>query len=266
MPALLASRKRVVKPALAGAALLAGLAMASAQQQPPRIATAELADAMSVYVDGVVELRQFHVACSKDPADWDRGSELLVGSLQAAGLAASSASDFRARLAASGSGSAKYDCTGAVATARLEIPRPEGWPAYHSVVLERIGIKPVDPRPPEDPRMTALLAVFAEYVPPQKKALNCTALIHVDWFPQSYADWEDVLDKAAASIAAAGFDAEAVETLVGPARAADLMQPVADRQAAITACVGDTTWMNWLGTFALYSLPSDIEKALGGAP
>jgi hypothetical protein len=220
---------------------------------------------MSAYVDSVVELRQFLVACSKDPADWEKGSELLVGSLEAAGLAPAGASDLTARLAASGSSSANYDCNGAVAAARLAIPQPKDWPTFHSGMLERVGIKPVAPDAPEDPRLAAVRDVFAKYIPQQTTALNCTALIQVEWFPQTYADWDGIVAGAAAAIAAAGFDAETVEALAGPARAARLMQPVQDRQAAITACVGDTRWMNWLGSFAVYSLLSDVEKALGGA-
>jgi hypothetical protein len=221
--------------------------------------------AMSAYVDGVVELRQFHVSCAEDPADWQQGAELLVASLEAAGLAPAPASDFASRLAASGAGSATYDCNGAVAAARLAIPLPKDWPTYHAGMLERVGIKRVAPNAPEDPRLAAVRAVFAKYVPQQKIALNCTALIQVEWFPQSYADWDGLVTGAATAIAAAGFDAETVQALVGPARAARLLQPVDDRQAAITACVADTRWMNWLGSFAVYSLPSDVETALGGA-
>jgi hypothetical protein len=253
-----------MKTALAAAVLLAGLATASAQQ-PPRLAAADIAVVMSAYVDSVVELRQFYVACLKDPADWDAGSELLVGSLEAEGLAAASASDLSARLAASGTRPANYDCNGAVAAARREIPQPKDWPSFHAGMLERVGIKPVVPNAPEDPRLAAVRDVFAKYIPQQTTALNCTALIQVEWFPQSYADWDGLVAGAAAAIAAAGFDAQTVQALVGPARAAQLMQPVEDRQAAITACIGDTRWMNWLGSFAVYSLPSDVEKALGGA-
>ena len=75
------------------------------------------------------------------------------------------------------------------------------------------------------------------------------------------------VDKAEAAIAAAGFDAEIVQSLLGPARAAELIEaiPVADRQDAITACIGDTKWMNWLAALSWYSFAGDIEKALGTA-
>lgn len=251
--------------ALGGAGLLAGSAIAWAQHQPPKIKTAEIGTAMSAYVDGVVEVRQFWTACAADPADWNKGAGILIASVKAAGLDAESSRDLEARLAASGSAAVKYDCAGAVATARLEALRPKDWPSFHSAVLERIGIKVVVPDAPEDPRLAKVRAVLADYVPQQKTALNCTALVQVEWFPQIYVDWEDVVDKAESAIATAGFEAETVRSLVGPARAAALMEqiPAADRQDAITGCIGDTKWMNWLGTLNWYSLPSDIEKALG---
>jgi len=258
-------RARSPVPVLAAGVLLAGSAIASAQHQPPAIKTAELGTVMSAYVDAVVEVRQFWTACASDPADWDKGAAILIASLQAAGLDADSVRDLQARLAASDTGAARYDCTGAVATARLEVTRPNDWPSYHTGVLDRVGIKVVVPDAPEDPRLAALRGIFAEYIPQQKFALNCTALIHVELFPQTYADWESVVDKAETSIANAGFDAETVGSLVGPARAAALMEQITERQDAITGCVGDTKWMNWLGSFAPYSLPSDVEKALGGA-
>jgi hypothetical protein len=253
--------------ALAGAGLLAGLVTAAAQSQPPAIKPAEIGTVMSAYVDGVVEVRQFWTACANDPADWDKGVGILVASLKAAGLDAGSARDLQTRLAASGTGAAKYDCTGAVAAARLEVPSPKDWPSYHSGVLERVGIKVVVPVSPEDPRLAKVRAVVADYVPQQKAALNCTALVHLEWFPQTYADWKGLVDQAEAAIAAAGFDAEIVQSLVGPARAGELMEaiPVADRQDAITACIGDTKWMNWLGALSWYSFAGDIEKALGAA-
>lgn len=257
---------RLFAPLLAGAALLVGPAIASAQDQSPKLATAEIGTVMPAYVDGVVELRRFWTACAKDPADWDKGAAILVGSAEAAGLDGASAQDLRARLAASG-GETKYDCSGPVATARLEVPRPLDWPAFHAGVLERVGLKVIVPDAPEDARLARLRSVFADFVPRQKPALNCTALVQVEWFPQTYADWEFVLDKAETSIAAAGFDAETVRSVIGPARAANLMDtiPAAGRQDAIAACVADTRWMDWLGSLSWYSLPSEVEKALGAA-
>src|SRR5688572_5777014 len=112
-----------MKLALAGAALFAGLATAAAQDQAAAMQPAEIGPAMSAYVDGDVELRQFWVACAQDPADWDHGAAILTASLDAAGLDTATTRDFSARLAASGTGAAKYDCTGAVAAARIEISR-----------------------------------------------------------------------------------------------------------------------------------------------
>lgn len=241
---------------------LAALAVApaGAQEGQPRLSPADLGTAMSAYVDGVVEWRQFYLGCATDPEGWDAASALLTASLEAAGIGASQVSVWNATLAASAQGAASYDCGSEISKFRLTIDRPATWSAYHSQMLKPIGLKIV---PADDPRAAAVRAVFDEYVPMQKKVLHCSALVLPSLFPIVYADWNEQVMRAGVEMLGAPLPAGLGPSLVNAARSQALMQPVADRQAELAACSTATDWQDWWASFRPFAFVGDVKKALG---
>ena len=96
--------------------------------------------------------------------------------------------------------------------------------------------------------------------------LRCMALVQPRWFPMAYADWEGLVDKAAAALREAGYSAETVASIVDPARSGRLLTAVTDRQADIADCAGETAWMTRYATFAWYSLAGEVDDSACGQP
>ena len=103
-------------------------------------------------------------------------------------------------------------------------------------------------------RLDKVRTVLANHLPQQARMLTCMALVQPRWFPMAYADWEAVVGKAASALREAGYSAATVASIVDPARSGRLLIAVADRQADIDDCVGETAWMTRYSTFAWYSL------------
>lgn len=253
--------------ALFGAGIIAAsswFAPAFAQDFRPTIPPVDFPAVMTAYVDGVVELRQFIIACGPgDPPRWDEGAEMLIASLTNFGFLAASSAEFRARLAGSSADAVRYDCAGEVAKLRAEIQFAPDWVAYHSEMLKRLGIAIVTPPANDDPRLAALHEVIARHVGPQARLLNCMALTMPDFFTTGYGDWNTLVDQSADIIRTAGYDAATAAEAVGPARPARLMRPVTDRQAAIADCMTETDWMTRSSTFQIFALTGDVREALG---
>lgn len=251
---------RLVRPALFAAA---GLFATAAQSQPsgPVLSPADLPIVMSAYVDSVVEWRQFYIACATDPEGWDQGSALLSTSLEAAGAGSTQIASWTSRLAAGTDGAVAYDCEDEAATFRKTVDRPANWSAYHTMTLQRLGLKIVAT---DDPRADAVRAVFDRYVPMQKKVLNCMALTLPQIFTLAYSDWNAQLDKAGAEMVAASLPLSVTSGLIAGARSAALMQPVGDRHAEVAACVKSTDWQDWWGMFQPFAFKGDVVEALGG--
>lgn len=246
-------------------AVAAGAATpAVAQDFKPTIPPVDFPAVMTAYVDGVVELRQFIIACGPgDPPRWGEGAALLIASLKAFGFLAASSPEFSARLAGSSADAVRYDCAGEVARSRGELQFAPDWVAYHSEMLKRLGIAIVTPPANDDPRLAAVRAVIGKHVEPQARLLNCMAVVTPDFFTLTYGDWNTLVDRSAEAVREAGYDAATAEELVGPVRPARLMRPVADRQAAIADCMASTDWLTRSSTFQIYELTGDVREALG---
>ncbi|MGE0501129.1 MAG: hypothetical protein AB7I79_05635 [Rhizobiaceae bacterium] len=255
--------KLVACLALTISALLPGSASAQGPELKPYLGPEDLPVAMSAYVDGIVELRQFLTACGKGDPARDRGADLMIASLRGAGLDAGDAVDLRVRLSAGTQGATTYDCAGEVSTSRAEYVRLTDWLVYHRDALTRLDIAIVSPPAEGDPRLVKVEAVFAEHVPAQARVLSCMALILPDFYLLSYADWNGLLDRAAESMASAGFDAATQEVLIGPARPIRLSAHAPDRQPAIADCMTNKDWMTYSSTFRVFEFPSDVREALG---
>jgi hypothetical protein len=232
-----------------------------------RLGLADLQVVLSAYVDGATELRQFLLACAHaEPAHWQEGAAMLVATARQAGLTESDVAGFERKLGSGKVGAADYDCAGDIARLRLGETRAADWLEYHKAAIAHIGIEIVMPGVGDDARLKALRAVFARHIPGQSRLLNCMALTEPQFFPTAYADWEGLLGKAAAKIAAVGYDAATVAAIVEPARSANLMTAPADRQAALADCFRSQDWMRRYNMMDWYLIVSDVDTALETSP
>lgn len=259
---------RLARHASVALALSASGALAQSDtSQDVKLGVADLGVVVAAYVDGAVELRQFILACAPaDAVHWREGAELILATMRRAGLPGDQVASLEARLASGADGAAAYDCQGDVAKARLAYDPPADWVEFHKASLAHIGVEIVMSDNQPDARLDAIRAAVAGHIPEQSRMLNCMALVETRMFPIAYADWQGLVDGAAGAIAAAGYDAETVASVVDPARSANLMKPVTDRQAAIADCIGETGWMTRFATFNWYVLKGDVEKAIGTSP
>lgn len=249
----------IAMPTLLCAAVLQGAAPAAATRLSPD----ELAIAMGAYVDGIVEFRQFLIACdSGEPDGWDEAASTLVASLRGAGLSGEQADRLEARLAAGQADAASYDCTGDVARARLAVPRMRSWMVIHQRVLENLEIAVVAPSPVDDQRLAAVRVVVAADIRAQARMLGCMALLEPQWFPGAYADWYEVLARTLTHILDAGYDTAVGRAITDPARPGNLLVPVTDRQAAIKDCLDEPDWMRRMAQLEWYRLAETVREEL----
>jgi hypothetical protein len=260
-------RKGILAAALICSAMLAVAPGRAAAPDVRNLDKNDLSIVIGAYVDSVVELRQLLLACARtEPLHWDEASAALAATLRATGFDESEAAALTARLAVGKQGSASYDCGSELVATRLSMEPSSDWVELHKAALADIGIAIVIPGPSVDPRLDAVHAVFARHLPEQARMLRCMALVQTRWFPLAYADWEAVVDKAEAALHAAGYSAEIVASIVDPARSGRLLIAVADRQADIADCIGETNWMTRYSTFTWYSLAGEVDAALAASP
>ncbi|KGF67205.1 hypothetical protein LL06_23640 [Hoeflea sp. BAL378] len=254
---------RLLKSSLVAVAVSAGASTVPAAAQQPGFSAADLPVVMTAYVEAVIDMRAAYETCApadKRPADWEQGADLLVESLKAAGLTTGVTSALGARLAAPVVPFAG-DCAGEQALLFSGVPAGYGWADYHREVLDRNGIRIVEPGA-SDARLEAVRAVVAEALPRQRRMLVCLSLFEPQNFLAAFSDWNGLVAKAAQAFADAGLGPEAYGPILDGALSRAVFAPAPDRAAASADCMANQDWMNRFSTFAWYSFASDIEAAL----
>lgn len=236
---------------------------ASAQQ--PGFSSANLPLVMTAYVEAVVDMHAAYETCApadKRPAEWERGSALLIESLRAAGLSESVAGGLQARLAAP---VVRFvgDCAGEQFMFYSGMPVGQSWPDYHRDVLGRNGIKIVEPGV-NDARLSAAHAVVMEALPRQKRMLVCISLFNPQGFLAVFSEWNGLVANAAQAFISAGFGPSDYSSILDGALASVLFVPPADRRATAADCLAQQDWMERYGNFSWYAFASDVEAALKG--
>lgn len=227
------------------------------------LAGGDLALVMTAYVEGAVELRDLYATCaSNPPAGWEEGAAILVESLRAAGLDASSVAAIGARLASAPDGK-PVDCEAPEHALRAGSLTGTDWPAYHRAALEAAGIPVVRPTV-GDERLVAAGAVVEEALPLQARMFECLSLFDPRGFVLLYVDWDRRVGEVAGRFADAGYAANAYEPILAPAAARNLFRAPADRAAAAASCAADQGWFERYATMSWYTLASDVEAALEG--
>jgi len=246
-----------------GVLLAAATCGQQAAAQEPGFSAADLPVVMTAYVEAVIDMRAAYEACApadKRPGEWEKGADLLMQSVKAAGLDTVVAATLEARLAAPVV-PLKLDCASEQATLYSGVPAGDGWPAYHRAVLGLNGIKVVEPGV-EDIRLEAVRAVVAEALPKQKRMLVCISLFDAQNFLAAFSEWNGLVAQVAQAFVAAGFGADAYGPMLDGALSRMLYAPPPDRDEAAADCMADKEWLDRFSTFAWYSFASDVETAL----
>jgi hypothetical protein len=254
---------------LAGIVGLSALLAAShASGRDRAFSAADLPLVMTAYVEAAIDMRAAYETCAaadKRPADWERGSALLIASLKASGLSDGVAAALEARLAAPVVPTTA-DCASEQVMLYSGMRAGASWPDYHRNVLDLNGIKIVEPGV-EDARLAAVRAVVAEALPKQRRMLVCISLFDPQNFLAAFSDWNGLVGRAEQSLAAAGFGVDIYRPILEGASAGALFAPPPDRAATAADCIADQDWYDRFSIFAWYTFASDVEAALkGGQP
>jgi hypothetical protein len=243
-------------------AILASSAPALAQRA---LSDEETALMLGLYLDTVLEDRQFLAACAKASGKaitgWDEGASLFVATLSASDLPEDVIRSAKTRIEAPVVGATCDDLMSPERQASIQ--SVGNWSEIHGRMLkDALGLKIVYSSGAITLADKAVGAIFQKHGPPQRIALRCSTVLGGPYLPIKLADWAKDLARAEALLGQSGLPGRLWRKKLDELRPAAILADLGDRKALLAACITDQSWQEHIALLRQNSFVPDLESAL----